>query len=733
MPSLLDTFPGIQVNATEIQQAEILATQVLSAKFENLDLRPGTGIYDLVIRPNATLLAMLNKLATFYFSQNTIAKVDNTTSTELVDSLMSNWFLYRNLGSKATINVRLFFARNKNISLTTNTYFSTDGTLKFFPISSLTIPASSLTLDTFQNEWYYDLELIAESEGTTYNLSSGSLLYFSNFDPYFLHAEINYLSSEAGNVETNLTFLARAKNAISTRNLINNPSIVSNVQANYPAIANVLPIGFGDAEMIRDQISGIVPGIAQPILTHVGGCVDVYCRTNLTTHILQLTTDSLGIVNIPGATIDVSRSSVSGGVLPDALPMNVVATATSLSSVGMVATFQSVAPHTYTNGDSVTISGATPSGYNGTFTITVTDPTHFTFGLAGSLSSPATGTITASKPVPFTVKRNHETAENIIPINISASSLTSSGTTASFNTAAPHGLISGDVVTINGATPAGYNGTYTITVSTANQFTYTLAGTLTSPATGSPVVSKGIVSSGTTVTVWAPYHGFSVGRYVTVSGATQSAYNGSYLITSAARDSFTYTANSVPSASPATTGSSLVIKQLAYNYDISYTDLNTITDSTLQVDFTNSYPNQTVSFNCLQFVDIDNLQGYLENGDNRVLAASINARGFNFYYLSVNIVSYNGPSPDVVACTTIVNSYINSLQPGDIFIMADLISALYAGGITNIQTPLGITWKKYTRDLILPALTGTITDVYDPYDRTSVFHLEQVTTNNSSA
>lgn len=736
MPSLLDTFPGIQINATELQQAEVLAEQVLQAKFPDLDLRIGTGIRDLVIRPSATLLAMINKLATYYFAQNTISKVDNTTSTELVDSLMSNWFLYRNLGSKATINVRLFFARNKNVSLTTNTYFSTDGTLKFFPVTSLTIPASSLTLDSYQNEWYYDVELMAESEGTTYNLSSGSLLYFSNFDPYFLHAEINYLSSEAGNVETNLQFLSRGKNAISTRNLINNPSIISNIQANYPSIANVLPIGYGDPEMIRDQISGIVPGVAQPILTHVGGCVDVYCRTNLTTNIIQLTTDALGIVNIPGATIDVTRSSVSGGVLPDSLPLNVTATAvptTGLTSAGVVATFESTSPHTFSNGDSITISGATPSGYNGTYTITVTDPTHFTYGLAGSLSSPATGTISASKPVPYTVQRNHETAQTIVPVTATASSVTSVGTAATFNTAAPHGFVTGDVISINGATPAGYNGTYSIIVSTANQFTYTLATTLASPATGTIIASKGIVSSGTTVTVWAPYHGFSVDRYVTVDGANQSAYNGSYLISSVSRDSFTYTANSTPSTSPATTGSSLTIKQLSYNYDISYTDKNTTADSTLQVNFTSAYPSMTVSFNCLQFADIDNLQGYVEDPDNRVLSASINARGFNLYYMSFNIVSYNGPSPDVNACTTVINSYLNSLQPGEIFIMADLISSLFAGGITNIQTPLGVTWKKYTRDLILPALTGTITDVFDPYDRTSMFYLEQVTTNNSSA
>jgi hypothetical protein len=63
------------------------------------------------------------------------------------------------------------------------------------------------------------------------------------------------------------------------------------------------------------------------------------------------------------------------------------------------------------------------------------------------------------------------------------SSLTSVGATATATTAAPHGLITGDSVTISGATPSSYNGSYSITVTGASTFTYTFA-TGASPATG---------------------------------------------------------------------------------------------------------------------------------------------------------------------------------------------------------------------------------------------------------
>jgi hypothetical protein len=60
------------------------------------------------------------------------------------------------------------------------------------------------------------------------------------------------------------------------------------------------------------------------------------------------------------------------------------------------------------------------------------------------------------------------------------SDLTSSGTTCTLTTSAPHGLVTGNQVTVTGASPAEYNGTFRITVISGLIFTYTA---LTAPAT----------------------------------------------------------------------------------------------------------------------------------------------------------------------------------------------------------------------------------------------------------
>ena len=65
------------------------------------------------------------------------------------------------------------------------------------------------------------------------------------------------------------------------------------------------------------------------------------------------------------------------------------------------------------------------------------------------------------------------------------SSITKSGTTATLTTASPHGLITGNRVSITGASSSEYNGTFVITKTGASTFTYVMAS---APAANATVV-----------------------------------------------------------------------------------------------------------------------------------------------------------------------------------------------------------------------------------------------------
>lgn len=205
------------------------------------------------------------------------------------------------------------------------------------------------------------------------------------------------------------------------------------------------------------------------------------------------------------------------------------------------------ADHGLSTGDSISITGATQTEYNGTYTITVTGANTFTYTFAGSGTTPATGTI-------YYVK----------------SGLTRSGNTATVVTVLPHGYVTGADITIRGANASEYNGRVNITVIDAYTFTYFVSGAPVTPDLGTVKCSNmsyayeslgtlytltSITRSGTTATATKVAHGFSNGQTVTIAGALPAGYNGTYVISNVTADTFDYTMALDPgsSASPAGT------------------------------------------------------------------------------------------------------------------------------------------------------------------------------------
>lgn len=79
----------------------------------------------------------------------------------------------------------------------------------------------------------------------------------------------------------------------------------------------------------------------------------------------------------------------------------------------------------------------------------------------------------------------------MLGVDVGVSSITRSSTTASVTTTTAHGYTTGDKVNIRGAVETQYNGDKTITVTGANTFTYTVAGSPSTPATGTIIANKG--------------------------------------------------------------------------------------------------------------------------------------------------------------------------------------------------------------------------------------------------
>lgn len=228
-------------------------------------------------------------------------------------------------------------------------------------------------------------------------------------------------------------------------------------------------------------------------------------------------------------------------------PFRTIATEVTLSAGELTSASTTAtvthAGHGYSTGDVITISGATQTEYNGTYTITVSSSSVFTYTFAGSGTSPATGTIKMVK-----------------------SGVSSSGDLVTVVTPVEHGYVTGADITITGATQTEYNGRWNITVVDANTFTYQFTGSSAATATGtiqysdmsnywkalgSQVTLTSITRVSQTATATKNSHGFSNGQYVTIAGATQTEYNGTFAISNVTANTFDYTVTGAP-ATPAT-------------------------------------------------------------------------------------------------------------------------------------------------------------------------------------
>lgn len=127
-------------------------------------------------------------------------------------------------------------------------------------------------------------------------------------------------------------------------------------------------------------------------------------------------------------------------------------------------------------------------------------------GLERKPESPSTGNIsvvgTAGTVIPvltdFTgsngVAYRSTAVSTITVVNQTITTLTRSGSLVTATLGSDHGLATGVEIIVSGATEPEYNGTFTATVTSRTTFQYTIIGTPSTPATGSPEYDVDIAS-----------------------------------------------------------------------------------------------------------------------------------------------------------------------------------------------------------------------------------------------
>jgi hypothetical protein len=148
---------------------------------------------------------------------------------------------------------------------------------------------------------------------------------------------------------------------------------------------------FKDGTTVIGTTSVNIRGTASLVITSLnvpGSPHSVTAFYNGSGNFKASTSNTVAYTIVPGA----STTTITG---PNTASSTTVLTVTSLTRAGTTATATVSGPVLTSN--IMTIAGATPTGYNGIFDVTLTGPHTFTYAVPATLTTPATGTITATE------------------------------------------------------------------------------------------------------------------------------------------------------------------------------------------------------------------------------------------------------------------------------------------------------------------------------------------------
>jgi hypothetical protein len=144
---------------------------------------------------------------------------------------------------------------------------------------------------------------------------------------------------------------------------------------------------------------------------------------------------------------------------------------------------------------------------------------------------------------------------HLTPLNAKftfGATLARSGTTVTVVTLSSHGIPNGAYVGVQGLNNVNFaNGSFTANVSNSTTFTYSVPG---GPGSLVDITNTALTSNVATITT-SGAHGFVTGQSITIAGATNTVYNGTYVIASTpTSNTFTYARTNANIASAASTG-----------------------------------------------------------------------------------------------------------------------------------------------------------------------------------
>lgn len=264
-----------KLNVEDVEYTEDILIEALRDVYPKHDLRIGTAIRDLVIRPAATLCTHIDDITKELSKYTTLIGMDDV-DIESINKVLSNFNTSYRGGSKSTGYIRMMFSDGAT-RIVPRGYIFTYGELRFKTLDAVVVSESGGTgvaYDVFSSDGKitYSVPIAVESEipGANNNLPTG--ISFGTVAGMIGLITSYSISSFVGGTdgETIEDIIARLPEAIASRSLSNKLSMKAMLTDRFgETIQGVSLEGLGSKTQKRNRSIGLA----------VGGYVDAYVRT----------------------------------------------------------------------------------------------------------------------------------------------------------------------------------------------------------------------------------------------------------------------------------------------------------------------------------------------------------------------------------------------------------------------------------------------------------------------
>lgn len=248
----------------------------LRSCFPNRDFSRGSAINDLVIKAFSAILQPLrHEIDVLKINQS--AANYQFMSREAMDALAANWGKFRQSGSRATGQVRLYFETAIDYQLNYLEFYSTDGVTYV-----LAAPINISSLELLKNKrgdgtYVYDVTVVSVGIGNKYAATAGSVVGMNNPPQGIIRCENVEDFAVTAPDESNFDVVNSMYRNLGLRNLVSRQSIRAPLYEQFPGILDINITTSADEKMIRDRITVDVGGV--PTEVRLGGMSDIWVNT----------------------------------------------------------------------------------------------------------------------------------------------------------------------------------------------------------------------------------------------------------------------------------------------------------------------------------------------------------------------------------------------------------------------------------------------------------------------